>query len=391
MKKRLAIISTHPIQYNAPQFALLARSENLLSKVFYTWGQSQEKLFDKDFGKTIEWDIPLLEGYDFEFVENVSKNPGLTGFNGIVCPGLVQKIESWGAEAILVYGWNFHAHYRAMRHFKGRIPVWFRGDSTLLDETGGIKQIVRRIILRFIYRNIDFAFYVGQNNRAYYLKHGLKPKQLFFAPHAIDNRRFGDPTGAMRREAKQRRVELGINENETVILFAGKFEPKKNPILLLEAALALQKPGIHYLFTGNGVLEERLREMASGNPNIHFLPFQNQSQIPVVYHMCDILALPSQGPGETWGLVVNEAMACGKAILVSDKAGCAIDLVKPGINGYILPSGDLRQCMQMIDTMTQSTGVCHAMGEASARMIVPWSFEEICRSYEMNVVANLNP
>lgn len=390
MKKRLAIITTHPIQYNAPQFALLAKSGHLEIKVFYTWSQSQEKLFDKDFGKTIEWDIPLLEGYDYEFVNNVSRNPGLSGFRGIVCPDLIKKIETWGAKAVIVYGWNYHAHYHAMRHFKGRIPVWFRGDSTLLDETGGVKQMVRRAILRFIYRKTDFAFYVGQNNRNYYLKHGLRENQLFFAPHAIDNQRFSDPAGGMRREGRQWRGELGIGENETVVLFAGKFEPKKNPVLLMEAAIALNKPGVQYIFTGNGILEDQLRSMASGNPNVHFLPFQNQSRIPLVYHMSDILALPSQGPGETWGLVVNEAMACGKAILVSDKAGCSIDLVKPGVNGYIMRSGDLKQCMEFIDKLTTSRESAITMGEESARMIAPWSFAEICRSYEMNIVIQLS-
>lgn len=382
MKRKLAIISSHPIQYNAPLFAMLASSEILDLRVFYTWSQSREALFDKDFGKTIQWDIPLLEGYSYEFAENISPNPGPGSFKGIVCPGLNGMIKSWGAEAVMVYGWNYHAHYHAMKYFKGRIPVWFRGDSTLLDEVPGIKPAVRRLVLRFVYRNADFAMYVGENNRRYFIKHGFKTDHLFFAPHAIDNRRFSDPSGSMRIEAEKWRNELGIGPDEIAVLFVGKFEPKKDPLMLIRAALQLRKPGLHFIFVGNGALEGQMKELTSGNKQFHFISFQNQSRMPAVYYMSDILALPSQGPGETWGLVVNEAMACGKAVLVSDKTGCAPDLVKPGENGYVVASGKVSDCAELLDKMTISRQYCIEMGRASVKIIEPWSFETICRSFE---------
>jgi glycosyltransferase involved in cell wall biosynthesis len=389
MKKKLAIISSHPIQYNAPLFAMLAGSELLDVKVFYTWSQSRETIFDKDFGKTIQWDIPLLDGYPCEFAENISQNPGPGSFRGIVCPELNRLIQNWGAEALLVYGWNYHAHYHAMKYFKGKIPVWFRGDSTLLDETGGMKQVLRRIILRYVYHNADFAFYVGENNRQYYLKHGFHPDKLFFAPHAIDNQRFGDPSGVMRRDAELFRNELGIGNDEIAILFVGKFEPKKNPLLLLDVALDMNKNGLHFVFVGNGMLEEQMKTKAAGNKFIHFLPFQNQSRMPVIYYMCDILVLPSQGPGETWGLVVNEAMACGKAVLVSDKSGCAIDLVKPGENGFIVASGDMVQCTSLLERMISSREFTRQLGDASLKRIAAWSFREVCKSFEMNIINSI--
>jgi glycosyltransferase involved in cell wall biosynthesis len=389
MKKKVAIVTSHPIQYNAPLFAMLAKSHLLDIKVFYTWSQSRETLFDKDFGKTIQWDIPLLDGYAFEFVNNVSANPGPGSFRGMVCPELNSRIKDWGAEALLVYGWNYHAHYHAMRHFKGKIPVWFRGDSTLLDETGGWKQALRRMVLRMVYKKVDYAFYVGENNRQYYLKHGLKSKNLFFAPHAIDNHRFSDPSGEMKLAGERWRSELGIGNEEVAVLFAGKFEPKKNPVLLMEAALRLNKPGVHYIFVGNGVLEDSLRKMAGENSFIHFVPFQNQSTIPGIYYGSDILALPSQGPGETWGLVVNEAMVCGKAILVSDKSGCAIDLVKPGENGYILNSGNPDQCTELLGRLTVSRKFSAQMGDVSRKIISHWSFEAICTSFESNILNSI--
>jgi len=382
MKKRLAIVSSHPIQYNAPMFALLARSERIEVKVFYTWSQSRESLFDKDFGHTIQWDIPLLEGYPFEFAENISKKPGPGGYRGIVCPGLNPMIRQWKPDALMVYGWNYHAHFHAMKYFKGKIPVWFRGDSTLLDETGGPKQMLRRVFLRYIYSYADNALYVGENNRQYFLRHGFDAGHLFFAPHAIDNQRFMDEGGKYEQEALQWRTTLGIGEEDIVILFVGKFEPKKDPLLLIRAALTLGKPGVHYIFAGNGALEAEMKEMTHGNPNFHFIPFQNQSRMPVVYRLGDILALPSQGPGETWGLVVNEAMACGKAVLVSNRCGCAIDLVKPEMNGFILEAGNVDQCINLLNKITDSKAGLNRMGMASANFIRDWSFEAICKSLE---------
>ena len=385
MKTKLAIISSHPIQYNAPLFALLTQSEILEVRVFYSWSQSKDSLFDKDFGKTIQWDIPLLNGYQYEFADNVSKNPGLTSFRGIICPGLNRSIREWGADALLVYGWNYHAHYHAMRHFKVKIPVFFRGDSTLIDETGGPKQFLRRLILRYVYSHVDFAFYVGENSRKYFLKHGFNHEHLFFAPHAIDNHRFSDPNGEMRHEAEKLRDSLGIGKEDIVVVFVGKFESKKNPLLLLEAAMRLNKPGVHYIFIGNGILEEQMKQNASGNHAVHFLPFQNQSRMPAIYYAGDILALPSQGPGETWGLVVNEAMACGRAVLVSDKSGCAPDLVKPGVNGFIMPSGDLDRCVELLDIMTVSRTYTRQLGDASREHISGWTFNAVCKSFETNI------
>lgn len=187
--KKLAIISTHPIQYNAPLFRILAETEGVSIKVFYTWSQAQESVSDKDFGQEIKWDIPLLDGYDWQFVTNISTKPKQT-FGGLVNPGLIPAIEQWGADALMVFGWNFSSHFKAMRHFHGRIPVWFRGDSTLLDETPSLHTFVRRMVLRYIYSHIDKAFYVGENNRRYFLAHGLRGDALIFAPHAVENSRF---------------------------------------------------------------------------------------------------------------------------------------------------------------------------------------------------------
>ena len=326
--KKVAIISSHPIQYNAPLFALLAKESKIDLKVFYTWGiDSINEKYDPDFQQNIKWDIPLLKGYQYQFLDNTSKDKGSHHFKGIINPNLNQEIEKWGADIVWVWGWAFDSHLKALRYFKGKKEVWFRGDSTLIDEPKGFsfKKILRRVILTWVYRHIDKAFYVGTHNKAYFIKYGLKETQLVYAPHAIDNDRFADPTGDFANKARKWRKELGILENQKVILFAGKLEPKKNPFFLINLAKELPSKEIKFVFVGSGPLEDNLKKQAT--ENCIFLGFQNQKMMPIVYRLADIFILPSVGPGETWGLAINEALACGVPVIASDKCGAAIDLL----------------------------------------------------------------
>jgi glycosyltransferase involved in cell wall biosynthesis len=429
MRKKLAIISTHPIQYYGPVFQLLAKQLEL--KVFYTWGEQSIDKYDQGFGQLIKWDIPLLEGYDYMFLENISKDPGSHHFNGIINPTLIQEVERFEPDAILIYGWAWKSHLKALRFFKGKISTYFRGDSTILDQQKNFKSLLRKLFLKWVYSHVDKAFYVGTSNKAYFKHFGLKEEQLFFTPHAIDNERFSKDKYI---EASSLRAKLSIASDETVILFTGKLECKKNPEILLEAFINLDLKDTHLLFVGNGELENALKgkvgpfDSAQGdnggslelgveswekktdeksfdyaqddklegklNDNedslelgvggweekikkrIHFMDFQNQTAMPVVYQACDLFCLPSQGPGETWGLAVNEAMAAGKAVLVSDKVGCAVDLVKTGVNGAVFKSGDLADLKQKLNALTENKDKLAQMGLASQQIIKDWSFKK---------------
>ena len=369
---KLAVITTHPIQYYAPIFQLLNQRNQIEVKVFYTW-EKGAAVFDEGFGKSFDWDIPLLEGYNFQFVSNEGRTK--KSFWAIRNPSLIQEVEEWGADIILVYGWNFYSHLKAMRYFKGKKTVIFRGDSTLLKPSGKVKKVARRIFLRWVYRHIDYALYVGTNNKEYYLKYGLNNNQLIFAPHAIDNRRFRNyPNIGTDNIQGNPSLPQGVIR----ILYVGKFQPTKDPGLLVDAVQQLNRSDVHLLMVGNGELEEMLRQKAANNPRIHFLPFQNQSVMPSVYQLGDIFCLPSKG--ETWGLTVNEAMAAGKAILVSDRVGCAPDLVREGQNGYIFKSGDVLDLQEKIKLLASAD--LSQMGKTSSDIINSWNFTRIVEEIE---------
>jgi glycosyltransferase involved in cell wall biosynthesis len=380
--KRLAIITTHPIQYYAPVFKLLHERKKIEIMVFYTWGEASKVKYDPGFGTVVGWDVPTLEGYPYAWAVNTATDPGTHHFKGVITPGLIAQIKQWKPDALLVFGWAYQSHLKILRHFKGRVPVYFRGDSTLLDEPVGIKEVIRTIFLKWVYRHVDHAFYPGRNTKAYFEKFGLHEDQLSFAPHAVDNERFARDRSA---EAKELRCELAVRDTEILVLFAGKFESKKSPVELLEAFLKMNKTGVHLLFVGNGALEEKLKSMAAGSKKVHFMAFQNQTMMPVIFQASDLFCLPSKGPGETWGLAVNEAMACGKAILVSDKVGCAIDLVKKGHNGDIFESGNKRDLADKLNKLSGSQNVLKEMGENSAALIQSWSFLRIAEALETKV------
>ncbi len=424
-KKKLAVIITHPIQYYAPVFKLLTERGKVELKVFYTWGEESVAKFDPGFGKKIEWDIPVLEGYNYQFLRNTAKQPGSNHFSGINNPDAIAQVEAFKPNAILIYGWAYQSHLKILRYFNKKIPVWFRGDSNLNDSIPGWKSLLRGIFLTWIYKHIDKALYVGQANKAYYLKYGVKENQLCFAPHAIDNYRFNQPR---EREVFELRKNLGILDFEILILFAGKLEPKKDPGLLLQAFRELNLRNVHLLFVGNGVLEEELKrecnlrdekqevrdksqefrsekreargksqefrnetlesgamsqefgvenlenESEDWKQRVHFMDFQNQQMMPVIYQACDLFCLPSKGPRETWGLAVNEAMAAGKAVLVSDKVGCHPDLIKE--NGEVFQSGNLDQLKDKLNLLTNSGDRLVTQGTISRDIIKNWSFEK---------------
>ncbi len=383
--KRLAIITTHPIQYYAPLFRLLTEKNRIQVKVFYTWGEaSLQNKFDPGFGKVVSWDIPLLEGYDYTFVTNVAEEPGSHHFNGIINPSLKKEIEDWQATAILVFGWSFKSHLNIIRYFKGKIPVLFRGDSNLIDEQKGfsLKKIIRRFFLSWVYSYIDIALYVGAANKAYYIANRVPEHKLLFAPHAVDNSRFSADAENAEAQAASWRKELGIENKEVVFLYAAKLIAKKQPELLIASFLSLQIPDAQLIVVGNGEMEIYLKEKYKASTNIIFINFQNQSVMPVVYRLADVYVLPSKGPGETWGLAVNEAMACGRAVIVSNKVGCAIDLIKPGENGYIFEAGNFDDIRSKLDLIISRKADLKLMGERSLGIINKWNYLSITEAIE---------
>ncbi|PZQ98738.1 MAG: hypothetical protein DI539_29110 [Flavobacterium psychrophilum] len=136
----------------------------------------------------------------------------------------------------------------------------------------------------------------------------------------------------------------------------------------------LKDHNITFLLIGNGPLEASLKESAKDNARVRFMDFQNQGRMPLVYRLGDVFILPSTGPGETWGLAINEASACSRPVMVSNKVGCAIDLVHQDKNGIIFSSDDIERCVEFLTRLVHDKDRIKHMGSYSRQIIYQYSF-----------------
>lgn len=371
----LAVVTSHPIQYNAPWFRDLAARSDLRVRVFYLWDYGITPRFDPGFQQTIQWDIPLLAGYQYCFVPNKSRRPGTYRFLGLWNPSIVQHVNGYGARAILMLGYNFASCMYLVLRVK-KTPLIFRGDSHRLVVRPGFREFVRRKLISYVFQHFSAFLYVGQANYDYFRYHGVPKEKLFRAPHCVDNQRFFASATTAASEAIQWKEALGIPAHDAVVLFAGKLEEKKRPLDLLRAFEAARLPDTSLLYVGSGPLEQQVKAAAHGNQKVFFAPFQNQSLMPRTYSIGDVFVLPSFGKSETWGLAVNEAMCMGRPVIVSDHVGCAQDLVAPYQNGLTFTAGDVEALTRCLRDALSDRPRLRAWGERSRKRIESYSYAQ---------------
>ena len=375
---RLAIVAGHPVQYVAPWFTQLAREEGICLKVFYLWDFGVAEARDPGFGISVQWDIPMLEGYDHMFVANRSPDPGNHHFLGYDNPSLAGELMAWRPDAVLLMNYAFLTYCRLLLDPRfWRIPFLFRGDSHDLARSRGPRLWLGRLLRRLIFARFQAFLVVGKANGAYYRASGVPRRKLFAAPHAVDNDRFLAAAAAARTQAGDLRQQLALAGDQVVVLFVGKFQAIKRPLDLLEAFARLPADLLAcaaLVYVGDGHLIEPLRARIAhlGLRNVHFLPFQNQSAMPSIYALGDVMVLPSQS--ETWGLVVNEAMNLECPVIVTDHVGCGPDLVIPGRTGWIYPTGDVEALSRSLGEALEDPERLRAMGVAARQLVATYSF-----------------
>jgi glycosyltransferase involved in cell wall biosynthesis len=366
-RKRICFVVSHPIQYIVPLYQRLARRDDIAIKVFFTWHAGQHAVDDPGFGHPIAWDIPLTDGYDFEPVPNVASDPGTHKFLGLRNPMLLDRVMAWQPDVVHINGWAWLSHLQLLHALNKRgVTTLFFGDSHLLDgKAHGPRWWIKSAVLRRVYSWPTACLFAGSANRAYFENFGVPPQRLYPCPHAIDVGRFAEPAAQREEEAARRRSELGIAADRKVLLYAGKFEPKKRPTELMRAFAQLPDASLVLVMVGSGELQGEIDAIAAGDPaRFRILPFQNQSRMPIVYRLGDIFVLPS-GFGESWGLAVNEALACGRPVIVSDRVGCAADVVDASC-GWIFRSNDWSEFGRTVAAMFGEPEKLAAMRRAAA-------------------------
>ena len=372
---RLAILASHPIQYQAPIFRQLSKKCDLT--VFFAHESTQTDQSNAGFGVGFEWDVDLLSGYAYEFLENVSPQPDLNHFSGCDTPSIGTTLADGQYTILFVMGWHFKCFLQGVWAAKRLgLPVIVRGDSHLETPRSAAKRIAKRMAYPVALRSFDAALYVGARSRCYWEHYRYPKERLFFSPHCVDNAWFAQRATA---EARQRlRDEHGIDREAKVVLFAGKLLPFKRPLDIITAAtvLALQRPNLTVLIAGSGELGSTISTVArEKGVHVAHLGFCNQSEMPAVYAAADALVLPSAG--ETWGLVANEALACGRPIIVSSACGCADDLAADGVAGRVFSMGDTNALAATIDAVLANPPSKEAINRKAANYSLDKAVEGI--------------
>ncbi len=338
---RLAVVLSHPTQYYGPWFRWLRTHTAIEFRVFYLWDFGVAARRDPEFEAHFVWDVDLLSGYESEFVPNRARRPGTDHFWGLRNPSLPRRLAAWRPDVVLLFGYHYATHLRIIAWCRRHgLPLVFRGDSHLLGQPR--PPLPKRVLLRALYWQFAAITYVGAANRAYFATFGVPAARLHFAPHAVNHEHFNPGQPAHQEAARRLRERLGLAPGRRVVLFAGKFLPRKQPQALLDAFLSASRPAATLLFVGEGAEKAALQSRAASVPSadVRFLPFANQSEMPACDLLADLFVLPSRGNSETWGLAVNEAMHMGVPCLVSDVVGCQQDLVTDGATGWVFRAGD---------------------------------------------------
>ncbi|MFN8416207.1 MAG: glycosyltransferase family 4 protein [Cytophagaceae bacterium] len=374
---KLFFLISHPIQYYTPWFKELNKGIDL--EVLYCSDETISGYKDKEFGIDIKWDVPLLEGYQYTFLKNNSWKPSIyNGFLGLLNFSIINiLLKNRKNNIVLVHGWN-----RATYILTFLVCIFFRvkyivhAENPLNQELKKtlINRLIKKVFLGFIFKMAYKVCYIGQENKAFFIYYGVQEKQLIFTPYAVNNEHFFKQSKLLNKNTLRTTIFPSIGNLDIVFLFSGKFINKKRPLDLIEAFIALNRKDIGLILMGDGQLRKDIENKIKQNNlnNIFITGFVNQSEIGKYFTAADVFILPS-GMGETWGLVVNEAMNFSLPLITSDLVGSTIDLNKD--NGIIFKCGDVISLKEAMIQMIDKKSEWAKMGQKSLEIIQQYSNE----------------
>jgi glycosyltransferase involved in cell wall biosynthesis len=385
--KKVSYFISHPIQYQTPMLQYLNENlDNVDLEVVYFTKHTLGGL-DKQFGLNINWDIPLLQGYKFIFLKNYSFKPAVSGsFFGLVNFGVINYLIKRKPEFIIVHGWSYLTNILLLLVAKMlQIKVILRAESPLSAEKN--KSKFNHLIKKWILEFSDRFLYIGVENKAFYQFFGISNSKLFYAPYCVDNDRFINSQKNFFESRDSIRNKFNIPHQNKLLLFCGKLIDKKRPLDIVMALNQIKRDDISLIYVGTGNLKNEIDNYIKDNNviNIHFSGFVNQTELYKYYLSSDLFVLPSTF-GETWGLVVNEAMLHSLPVLVSDHVGCVPDLVNWGENGYSYECGNIKELSSRIDQLcSMDKIILDEMGAKSFDIINNFSFKEVLCAVKLSL------
>jgi len=393
-KIRLAYVVSHPIQYQAPLLRRIAQEPDIDLTVLFGSDFSVRGYKDEGFGVEVAWDTPLLEGYRSELLPSLRDTGGVSPFAPI-SHGIYSRLHNPDGtpafDALWVHGYaSINALQAILAANALGIPVLLRAESWLADRSRSpLKLAAKSIFLKALGRMIAATLPIGSANAAYWSFYFGDNFPQFQMPYAVDNAYFARRASEATVSEATLRAELDLEPGRPVILFASKLQQRKHCDHLIAAYRALlgspNSPDPYLLIVGDGeeraALEARCREL--NLTGVRFAGFQNQSVLPRYFRLANVFVLPSRH--EPWGLIVNEAMACGCPVIVSTDVGSGPDLVTDGVEGFVFPVGDISALAAALQRVLATPETSASMGDAARRRVARWSFENDVRGLRQSL------
>ncbi|MHB1021962.1 MAG: glycosyltransferase family 4 protein [Acidobacteriaceae bacterium] len=381
-KAKLAYLVSHPIQYQAPLLRRIAQEPDIDLTTFFCSDFSVRGYKDEGFGVSVEWDVPLLDGYQHEFLPRLRDGHSIR-FATPLSYGIFSRLQKGNFDALWVHGYSTANALQGIAAAKMLgIPTLVRAEPWLSDRPRSKATLLAKEAFFFGIRPlIDAVLPIGTWNAEYWEHYFGTSLPQFLVPYAVDNQYFQRRTAAAAPERQALQAELGLDPSRPVILFASKLIGRKRCPDLLEAYIKLsptpgQEPHPYLLIVGDGeertMLEARARQ--TGFSSIRFLGFRNQSELPRFFDLCSVFVLPSVK--EPWGLIVNEVMNAGRAVVVSDDMGCQPDLVTDGVEGRVFPAGNIDALANALRSIFATPQTATEMGRNALNRMQSWSFEQ---------------
>lgn len=378
-KYKLLYFVSHPIQYQAPFLKEISKHPNIDLRVIFQSNISVREYIDPGFGINVKWDIKLLHGYEYNFLNTIISDKGKLSFFRPIVSGVLKllKMDKW--DAVLFHGYNHHSIIWALILCKFlKIPFFFRMESNLNVSPKG--NLLKDLFVKYIVKNASGLLYIGRDNKDYYSAYGANNSKLFSVPYAVDNKFFRN-LSSRSINVDFEKFKLGIKKEYPIILYVGKFIKRKNPVLLLEAFARLsnngQPPNAYLLYIGDGQEKQTLLnkiKILGLNNNVKLLGFKNQTELGVFYKMCDVFVMPSSK--EAYGLVINEVLNFLKPIITTTEVAAAKDLLEHNVNGFIYEPQDIKTLSQYLEKFLNQRNLTSEMGKKNIHKLNNWSFSE---------------
>jgi glycosyltransferase involved in cell wall biosynthesis len=386
---RILAVAAHPVQYMAPIFRRMAAHPGFDLQVAYCSLRGAEAGHDPEFQATVQWDVPLLDGYSWSHVPN--RGSGEESFFGLRNPGLSKLIREGNYDAVLCFvGYVRATFWIACRAAKSRNTAFLFGtDTNTLAARDGRrwKSTVKKILWPRLFRLADQVIVPSSGARDLMVSLGLPAQRVTLTPYSVDNDWWMRQSAAVDRSAV--RDSWGASASDAVILFCAKLQPWKRPGDLLRAFAEANLSGALLVIAGEGPLRSELESQAAAlgvASRVRFLGFVNQSQLPAVYTSADLMVLPSEY--EPFAVVVNEAMCCGCPVAASDHVGAARDLVAPVRKEFVFRCLDVAALAVLLRDALADRVRLGALGRTAVAHMRTWSPERnIAATFEAIEIA----